>query len=496
MIVIRDQLLENSCFHCLSNKRIRYRLIFQVLRGATMLYDNAMIITVDEERRIFEKGALVVKDDRIIAIGDSNKIRNQYQHETDVIDLQENVLMPGLVNTHVHLSQALIRGCCDDQALVRWLVDNVWMLIGNYSTDDARLSAELCILEMLKSGVTSFVESMIGGHYSFDGIAKTVEKSGIRAALGKIIMDVPAYTESENKMHPSLIEDPQASFEGALAMHERWNGKADGRIEVWFGPRPPGGCSPDLYRKMMSTANEKGMRITVHLAESRDDITFIHDNYGLSAVKFAQSVNMLGSNVLLIHAIWLEKDEITILADTGTHVTHNPLSNSKLASGIALVPELLDAGVNVGLGTDGGPSSNDYDMIRAMRWASYLHKVRLLDPEVMPNETVIEMATINGAQAMGWKDEVGSLEVGKKADFIVIDMKKPHLTPSPNPLSSIVCNMTGKDVQMVVIDGKLIVQDGKVLTLDESRIIAEANERAEHLYKKAGIDPKPAWPII
>ncbi len=461
-----------------------------------MLYDNAMIITVDEERRIFKKGALVVNDGRIIAIGDSDTIRKQYKDEIDITDLQGNLLMPGLVNTHVHLSQALIRGCCDDQALVRWLVDHVWVLQGNYSTEDARLSAELCVLEMLKSGVTSFVESMTAGHYGFDGIAKVIEKSGIRAGLGKIIMDVPAYTESDNKMHPGMIEDPQTSFEGTISMHEKWHGKANGRIEVWFGPRPPGGCSPDLYRKMMAAANEKGMRVTVHLAESRDDIAFIHDEYGLSAVKYAQSVDMLGSNVLLIHAVWLEKDEIAILADTGTHVTHNPLSNSKLASGIALIPELLDAGVNVGLGTDGGPSSNDYDMIRAMRWASYLHKVRLLDPEVMPNETVVEMATINGARAMGWEDEVGSLEVGKKADFIVIDMKKPHLTPSPNPLSSIVCNMTGKDVKMVVIDGRLIVQDGRVLTMDESSILTEANERAEHLYKKAEIDPKPVWPII
>lgn len=461
-----------------------------------MLFDNAIIITVDQDRRIFKNGALVVKDDQIAAIGESSTIRKQYPNEQNIVDLKGGLLMPGLVNTHVHLSQALIRGCCDDQALVRWLVDYVWVLQGNYSADDARLSAELCILEMLKSGVTAFVESMTAGHYGFDGIAQVVEGSGIRAALGKIIMDIPAYTESANRMHPGMVEDPVVSFEETLAMHAKWQGKADGRIQVWFGPRPPGGCSPELYRKMMAAANERNMGVTVHLAESRDDIQFIRDTYGMSAVEYARSVDMLGPNVLLIHAVWLDQDEIEQLAKTGTHVTHNPLSNSKLASGIALIPEMLAAGVNVGLGTDGGPSSNDYDLIRAMRWASYLHKVRLLDPEVMPNEQVIEMATINGARAMGLGDQTGSLEVGKKADFIVIDLNQPHLTPTVNPLSAIVCNMTGKDVTNVVIDGKIVVQEGQVTTMDEARILAEANERAEQLYQRSGISPKPRWPMI
>jgi len=461
-----------------------------------MLFDNTIIITVDHERRIFKKGALVVENDRITAIGESGAIRKQYPHEQKIIDLKGGLVMPGLINTHVHLSQALIRGCCDDRALVRWLVDYVWVLQGNYSADDARLSAELCILEMLKSGVTAFVESMTAGHYGFDGIAQVVDRSGIRAALGKIIMDIPAYTESDNRMHPGMIEDPVESFEATLAMHKKWDGKADGRIKVWFGPRPPGGCSPELYRKMMAAANARKMGVTVHLAESQDDIQFIRENYGMSAIDYARSVDMLGPNVLLIHTVWVDQDGIELLAQTGTHVTHNPLSNSKLASGIAPIPEMLKAGVNVGLGTDGGPSSNDYDMIRAMRWASYLHKVRLLDPEVMPNEQVIEMATINGAKAMGLEDQIGSLEAGKKADFIVIDLNKPHLTPTVNPLSAIVCNMTGKDVATVVIDGKIVVQDGEVLTMDEARILTEANQRAEQLYQRAGINPQPRWPMI
>jgi cytosine/adenosine deaminase-related metal-dependent hydrolase len=458
-------------------------------------YQNCTVVTVDRQRRILADGALVVADGVIVAIGKRDDLIEQFPDE-DQIDLQGGLVIPGLVNTHVHLSQALIRGCADDLALIDWLTKRVWVLQGNYTEDDGRLSAELCILEMLKSGTTSFIESMTAGHYGFDGIVEVVERSGIRAALSKIVMDLPSYALEANTMHSGMIEDPEESFQQALEMYDKWNGAADGRIQVWFGPRPPGGTSSDILRRMMTAARERNMGVTIHLAEVKEDIEYIRETYGMSAIEYARSVDMLGPRVVLIHVVWIGEDEIALLAETGTHVTHNPLSNSKLASGISPVPEMLNAGVNVGLGTDGGPSSNDYDMIRATRWASYLHKVRLGDPTIMPSESVLEMATLGGARAMGLEDQIGSLEVGKRADFVVMDMDKPHLTPAPDPVSTLVCAGTGKDVRMVVIDGKIIVQDGKVLTLDEGRILDEANERARDLYKRAGIDFKPRWPII
>jgi cytosine/adenosine deaminase-related metal-dependent hydrolase len=458
-------------------------------------YQNCTVVTVDRQRRILVDGALVVADGVIVAIGKRDDLIEQFPDE-DQIDLQGGLVIPGLVNTHVHLSQALIRGCADDLALIDWLTKRVWVLQGNFTEDDGRLSAELCILEMLKSGTTSFIESMTAGHYGFDGIAEVVERSGIRAALSKIVMDLPSYALETNTMHSGMIEDPEESFQQALEMYDKWNGAADGRIQVWFGPRPPGGSSSKLLRRMMTAARERDMGVTIHLAEVKEDIEYIRETYGMSAIEYARSVDMLGPRVVLIHVVWVGEDEIALLAETGTHVAHNPLSNSKLASGIAPVPEMLKAGVNVGLGTDGGPSSNDYDMIRAMRWASYLHKVRLGDPTIMPSESVLEMATLGGARAMGLEDQIGSLEVGKRADFVVMDMDKPHLTPAPDPVSTLVCSGTGKDVRMVVIDGKIIVRDGKVLTLDEDRILDEANERARDLYKRAGIDFKPRWPII
>jgi cytosine/adenosine deaminase-related metal-dependent hydrolase len=461
-----------------------------------MIFENCTVVTVDDQRRIYSDGALAVAGGEIRAVGKRLDIRRRFPEEGEFTDLRGGLVIPGLINTHVHLAQALIRGCADDLALVDWLTKRVWVLQGNFDEEDGRLSAELAILEMLKSGTTAFVESMIAGRYGFDGIARVVEGSGIRAALSKIVMDLPSYATASGSMYPGMIENPEASFEEALAMHEAWNGGAEGRIEVWFGPRPPGGTTSELYRKMMEAARSRGMRVTVHLAEVRADVEHTRRESGLRPIEYARSVGMLGPEVLLIHVVWADPDEIAMLAETGTHVTHNPLSNSKLASGIAPIPEMIEAGVNVALGTDGGPSSNDYDMVRAMRWASYLHKVRRLDPTITPSEQAFEMATIHGAHAMGWGRKIGSLEPGKRADFAVLDMNRPHLTPSPNPVSTVVCAATGKDVDMVVVDGRIVVQGGVVLTMDEERILAEARERAARLYQRAGIEIKPRWPVL
>jgi len=371
------------------------------------------------------------------------------------------------------------------------------VLQGNYDEDDGRISAELCILEMLKSGTTAFVETMLAGRYGFDGIAQVVQSSGIRAALSKIVMDVSTYAEENvDSMHPGMIEDYETSFQEALDMHDKWQGEADGRIQVWFGPRPPGGTSTKLLKEMMSIANERGMGVNIHLAEVKEDVKYIRNSFNMTPIEYCESVNMVGPRVLLIHCVQLGGDDIYRLAETGTHVSHNPLSNSKLASGIAPIAEMLDAGVNVSLGTDGGPSNNSYDMINDMRWASYLQKVKLDDEAVMPAEAVLEMATLNGAKAMGWEVQIGSIEVGKQADFVALNMNKPRLTPAPDPVSTIVCAGNGSDVDTVVIGGEIVVEGGKALTMDEERILKEANERACKVYQRAGINYSPRWPVM
>ena len=462
-----------------------------------MIFENATIITVDSARRIILDGAIAVSDSRIVGVGKRAEILEQFQQdEMERVDLKDVVVIPGLVNTHVHQSQALIRGCADDMALIDWLIKRVWVLQGNYDEDDGRISAELCILEMLKSGTTAFIETMLAGRYGFDGIARTVQSSGIRAALSKIVMDVPTYAEENSgSMFKGVIEDRTSSFREALDMHDKWQGGADGRIQVWFGPRPPGGCTSELFREMMSAANERGMGVNIHLAEVKKDVEYIRNSFNMTPIEYCESVKMIGPRVLLIHCVQLGDDDIRRLANTGTNVSHNPVCNSKLASGIAPIAEMLAAGVNVSLGTDGGPSNNSYDMISDLRWASYLQKISKDDLTVMPAELVLEMATLNGAKAMGLSDQIGSIEVGKQADFVALNMKNPRLTPAPDPVSTLVCAGSGNDVDTVVIGGKIVVKGGQVLTMDEERILKEANERARKVYERAGLKYGPRWPV-
>jgi cytosine/adenosine deaminase-related metal-dependent hydrolase len=460
-----------------------------------MIYEHGTLVTMDAQRRVVTDGALAVRDGRFLAIGKSKELQERFPAEPRT-DLRGRAIIPGLVNAHVHLAQAMIRGCADDMELIDWLGKRVWVLQGNYTEEDGRASAELCILEMLKSGTTAFVESMLAGRYGFDGIANVVLSSGIRAALAKIVMDVGTYASKDNWMHPGMIEDRETTLRDTLAMYDRWNGAGDGRLAVWFGPRTPGGVTPELYREISALAAQRDMGITVHLAEVQADRKFLQETYAQSPAEFAQAAGLTGPRVLLVHTVWMDAHDIEILSRTRTNVAHNPCSNAKLASGIAPIPEMLAAGVNAALGTDGGPSNNTYDLVREMRWASYLHKARTLNPTIMPAETVLEMATINGARALGWEREIGSLEAGKQADFVVFDLDKPHVTPSSDPVSTIVYAATGTDVDTVVIAGKVVMQGGQVLTMDEERIVREAGERAKAVWKRAGIEHRPRWPVL
>src|SRR6266700_2626345 len=448
-----------------------------------MLFKNAIIVTMNATRDIISDGAIAIKGNRIVSVDKTAALLPMYGDD-EVIDVQGKLIIPGLIDTHVHLAQALIRGCADDMALIQWLCERVWVLQGNFTTDDGYVSARLCIAEMLKSGTTTFLESMLAHSYGFDGIARAVDESGIRACLAGIVMDIGTYATQDNAMHPGMIESRETSLLGVLDMHSKWNGAAADRIHVWFGPRTPGGVSGELYREMSELAHLRDMGITMHLAEVEADKIFLNEKYGLSPVAYAESVGLLGPKTVLVHMVWLTREDIEKLAATRTSVSHNPSSNSKLASG-----------VNVALGCDGGPSNNDYDMIREMKLAALIHKAVTLDPLIVPAETVLEMATINGARALGLEHEIGSLEAGKKADLVVIDFNRLHTTPSMNPVSTLVYAATGGNVDMVVVDGQVVVEQGNLLTMDEDEIIEQAHQHAVQLYQRAGIDIKPKWPL-
>jgi len=460
-----------------------------------MIFKNATILTMNPLRQIITHAAVAVIGKEIAAVGKSAEIVERYPQET-CIDCNGNLLLPGLIDTHVHMAQAMIRGCADDLSLLDWLTKRVWVLQGNYTQEDGRASAALCALEMIKSGTTGFIEAMLAERYGINGVVETVIQSGLRAAIGKIVMDLPSYGGARDVMYPGMVENGEQSVQNTLAAYDRWNGKGDGHIQIWFGARSPGGVTHSIYDQISKLAAERGMGITIHISEVRQDTDYAVSQGFRTPTEYCAAHGLLGPRTVIAHFVWSDAADWKMLAESGTHVSHNPASNSKTATGIAPVHGMLKAGVNVSLGCDGGPSNNTYDVIRDMRMASYLACLLENDPTVVPAENILEMATIRGARAMGLEDQVGSIEAGKRADFIVINMDKPHLTPCFDPVSTIVYAAHGSDVDTVVVDGKILMQNRKVLTLDEEAIVTDARLRAAQVSQRAGLVIKPNWPVV
>ncbi|KAF9630086.1 putative amidohydrolase protein [Lasiodiplodia theobromae] len=466
-----------------------------------MLYAHATLITVNPAREIILDGAILVRGDTIAEIDKSDVLISKYPGE-DRTDLTGRIVVPGLINTHMHTAQTLLRGAADDLELVSWLCERIWVLQGNFTADDGYAAARLSIAEMLKSGTTCFLESMFADRYGFDGLCRAVEESGIRGCLGKIVMDVGTYAADPKwAMHPGLIENRETSLLGTMKMWEKWDGKANGRIKVWFGARTPGGVSDDLYREMAALSQRHAIPITMHCAEVAADRAFFASRTPAhTPASYCDSVSLLSPRTVLVHMVHLDDSDVAAVAASGTHVAHCPSSNAKLASGLCRVPDLLAAGANVGLGTDGAPCNNTCDLLQEMRLAAILHKPEsahhAADPTLVPAETVLEMATINGARALGLEEMIGSLEVGKKADFVALDTRRVELQPWFSAVSAVVYTCTGRDVELVVVDGKEVVRGGVLVGMDEESIWREARKRGEEVVERAGLAGKVGgrWP--
>jgi cytosine/adenosine deaminase-related metal-dependent hydrolase len=467
--------------------------VIDLKSAKSILIKNGYVLTLDKARRIVADGAVYIEDGRIISVGKSEELRNTKPEL--ILDAKNMIVMPGLIDTHVHLAQALIRGCADDVSLVDWLKSYVWVLQGNFTGDDGKVSAELCMAEMIRTGTTSFLECMIHTRYGFDKIAESVEKVGMRGALSKIVMDSTGYADSDDIMYSGMIEDRDACLEETDRMHSKWHGKADGRIQVWYGLRSLGAVTPELFKEVVRLSREKNTHMTMHLGEVVDDVRFVRDNFEMGLTEFAQEMGLLGPDMVFAHGIHLDDADLNRLAVTQSNISHCPASNMKLASGFARVPEMLKLEVPVSLGCDGGPSNNTYDMIRELRLAALIHKAKADDPLVVTAEQAIEMATLGGAKAMGIAETVGSLEPGKLADIIMVNMNDLGLTPNVNPVSNLVYSGSGHTVDTVMVNGRLLMQDKKLLTLDENTVIQRAREHNQALMERADVKITPKWPL-
>jgi len=427
---------------------------------ADILIKDGYIITMDAQRRILRHGSVAIEGDKITAVGKDVKERAD-----TVIDARGKAVLPGLINAHTHLSMTLLRGVADDMPLLEWLETKIWPIEKNLTAQDCYLGALLGCLEMIKSGTTCFADQ----YFFMEDVARAVEEAGLRAMLSYGIIELgdPKRRESELHVGEKLVKTCQ--------------GAAGERIQTMFGPHAAYTCSPECLMQVKELAKKYKVGIHTHISETRDEVDKIMKKYGKRPVEHLDSIGFLGPEVLAAHCVWLTEREIAIIQKQGVKPVHNPVSNMKIACGVAPVPEMLAVGIPVALGTDGAASNNSLDMFSEMKFAALLSKAHKLDPTALPAQVVLEMATINGAIALGLQDKIGSLEVGKKADIVVADMKKPHLVPLHNVISHLVYSAVGGDVDTVVVDGKVLMRERGVLTLDEDKVLEETQKAVDDL---------------
>jgi 5-methylthioadenosine/S-adenosylhomocysteine deaminase len=425
----------------------------------SILIDNVTILG-DE----IKKGSVLVENDKIVEI----TTKKDAHCADEVINGEKKVLMPGLVNTHTHLSMTLMRGLADDLPLETWLNDHIWPVEANLNGEYCYAGALLACIEMIKSGTTTFNDM----YFFMDHVAEAVDKAGLRGMLSHGMIDL------------GDEEKRKAEFKETMRIIEKCHDTADGRIKVAFGPHAPYTCSTELLEGVKERADKLGLKIHIHVSETEFEVGQIKESYGARPFEYLDEIGFLGNDVIAAHAVWLSDKEINIIKENGVKLSHNPASNMKLGSGISPVSQLVDEGINVSLGTDGAASNNNLDMFEEMKLAALLQKVNTGDPTVLPAEKVLEMATIDGATALGLENEIGSIEVGKKADLVLLDMKAPHLTPFRHPVSHIVYAANGGDVDTVICNGEILMRNKVLEVLDEDSVIRLAENAAEELLSK------------
>ncbi|MCL2789256.1 MAG: amidohydrolase [Desulfobulbus sp.] len=424
---------------------------------ADLILTGKYLLTMAPDQPPIEDGGIAIGGDTILAVGGGAELLARFP-ETRVIAEAHGLIMPGLVNVHTHAAMSLFRGLADDLPLMRWLHDTIFPLEATLTGEVVHLGTLLSICEMIKSGTTAFCDM-----YLFAGdVARAAEEAGIRAWVGEVLYDFPSpnYGALENGF--TCMQD----------LFDRY--RHHPLITVAASPHAVYTCSPDLLTRLGAMAWDERSLYVIHLSENEEEVRACLERYGRTPVEHLESLGLLGSRVVAGHCVMLTPSEIALLAKRGVKVAHCLESNLKLASGIAPVVQMLEAGICVGLGTDGSGSNNDVDLFGEMSTAAKLHKVDRMDPTVMSAATTLHAATLGGAKVLGAERLIGSLEPGKKADCIVLDLDQPHLTPLYHPTSHLVYAARGSDVIHSVINGRLVMRDRRLLTLDEPAILARA----------------------
>ena len=406
-----------------------------------------------------KKASILIVDDTIQEI--STKLNKNDAEK--VIDGTNKITMPGLINTHSHVAMTLLRGVGDDQSLQTWLNEYIWPKEANLNEELVYLGSKLAMAEMIKTGTTTFNDM----YFYVEETAKAVDESGIRAVLGYGMIDL----FDEEKMKSELKTSEQ--------LIKSCHNTCENRIKVAVAPHAPYTCSEELLVKSKQLATKNDLKLHIHVSETKQEVEDIAKDKKETPFKYLDNIGVLDSNTIAAHGVWTTADEMNIIKEKGVSIAHNPSSNMKLASGIAPIAEYLEKGINVGIGTDGVSSNNNLDMFSEMKLTAFLQKVNLLDPRVLPTKDTFDMATKNGAKALGLN--TGIIEEGKLADIILVDTLVPHMTPLRNALSNIIYSSLGTDVDTVICNGNILMENKVLKTINEQEIIQEVNERAFEL---------------
>lgn len=441
----------------------------------SLLVRNAVVLTLNDRFEVV-RGGVSVRDGRIIEVGPH--VGDTTAGFDTVIDAHGAYLLPGFVQTHIHLCQTLFRGLADDLPLLEWLKRRVWPLEAAHRPDTLRASTRLAAHELLRTGTTS-VLTMETVHDT-DAVFEALAETGIRATVGKCLMDRAG--EAPSRLH----EDRRRGLDESLALRKRWHGAAKGRLRTALAPRFAVSCTRELLEEVAQEAAASGVLVHTHASENRDEVALVREQSGLANVEYLADVGLATPHLCAAHCVWVDDREQSLMAERGVKVLHCPGSNLKLGSGIAPVTEMRARGISVSLGADGAACNNRLDMFDEMRLAATLQAVRR-EPGALPARDVVAMATREGARALGLDAEIGSIEPGKRADFILVDADAPHLAPGADPYSTLVYAARGTDVRTTVVDGEVLVHAFVPTRLDGAAIAAEARAAARNLISRAGL---------
>ncbi|MCF8069077.1 MAG: amidohydrolase [Desulfobacterales bacterium] len=430
-----------------------------------LLITNGIVMTMDPDLAVIQNGAVAVTGDQITAVDEVTSFSGWAVDKT--IDAGGGIIMPGLINTHTHAAMTCFRGLADDLPLAEWLNNYIFPAEAKLNRDMVFKGTMLACAEMIMSGTTTFCDM-----YLFEGaVAEAAKQAEIRAVVGEVLYDFPS-------PHYGPLEK---GFEYTENLIKKWQN--DPIITIAVEPHSTYLCAPELLKKAADISEKYNVPLVIHVSETEFEVSQIKERFGLTPVSHLAELGVLSPRLLACHCVVLNDADISLLKQSDTRVSHNPESNMKLASGISPVPDLIDAGICVGVGTDGCASNNALDLFLEMDTAAKLHKVNRLDPTVMDAMTVLKMSTIDGARSLGLDKITGSIEPGKKADIIVIDTHKPHLTPMYHPESHLVYAVRGSDVDTSIINGKVVMENRALKTIDIETVIADIRDIAKNVVK-------------